>query len=96
MAKAKRDLTLDEQWAKGPLDLPFLTLTLLLFGFGLIMVFSASSATAYYEEGNPTYYFLRQAVIGTGGVVLMYLTSRMNYQKLRWMSVFVLDRKSVV
>ena len=90
MAKAKRDLTLDEQWAKGPLDLPFLTLTLLLFGFGLIMVFSASSATAYYEEGNPTYYFLRQAVIGTGGVVLMYLTSRMNYQKLRWMSVFVL------
>ena len=90
MAKAKRDLKLDEQWAKGPLDLPFLTLTLLLFGFGLIMVFSASSATAYYEEGNATYYFLRQAVIGTGGVVLMYFTSRMNYQKLRWMSVFVL------
>lgn len=94
--KAKRDLSLDEQWAKGPLDLPFLTLTLLLFGFGLIMVFSASSATAYYEENDATYYFVRQALIGSLGLVVLYFISRMNYQNLRWLSVFVLGASIVL
>lgn len=93
MAKAKRDLTLEEQWAKGPIDLPFLMLTLLLVGFGLIMVFSASSASAYYEalsKHDPTYYIKRQFLFAVAGIVIMYLTSRLNYQQLRWMSVFVL------
>ena len=93
MAKAKRDLTMEEQWAKGPIDLPFLMLTLLLVGFGLIMVFSASSASAYYEalsKHDPTYYIKRQFLFAVAGIVIMYLTSRLNYQQLRWMSVFVL------
>lgn len=93
MAKAKRDLTLEEQWAKGPIDLPFLMLTLLLVGFGLIMVFSASSASAYYEalsKHDPTYYIKRQLLFAAAGIVIMYLTSRLNYQQLRWMSVFIL------
>lgn len=93
MAKAKRDLTLEEQWGHGPIDLPFLMLTLLLVGFGLIMVFSASSASAYYEalsDHDPTYYFKRQALFAVGGVLIMYFTSRLNYQQLRWMSVFIL------
>ena len=45
--KPKRDLTVEEQLARGPLDLPFLMLTMLLLGVGLIMMFSASFATAY-------------------------------------------------
>ncbi len=93
MAKAKRDLTLQEQWAKGPIDLPFLTLTLLLLGVGLIMVFSASSATAFYEEmsnHDPSYYAKRQFIFAVTGFALMYLTSRLNYQQLRWMSIFIL------
>ena len=48
--KPKRDLTVEEQLARGPLDLPFLMLVLLLTGIGLIMVFSASYASAYYNE----------------------------------------------
>ena len=47
--KPKRDLTVEEQLARGPLDLPFLMLTMLLLGVGLIMMFSASFATAYYD-----------------------------------------------
>ena len=47
--KPKRDLTVEEQLARGPLDLPFLMLVLLLTGIGLIMVFSASYASAYYN-----------------------------------------------
>ena len=51
--KPKRDLTVEEQLARGPLDLPFLMLTMLLLGVGLIMMFSASFATAYYNDGDP-------------------------------------------
>ena len=47
--KRRRDLTVEEQLARGPMDLPFLMLTLLLLGIGLIMMFSASFATAYYD-----------------------------------------------
>ena len=44
--KPKRDLTVADTLARGPLDLPFLMLTMLLLGVGLIMMFSASFATA--------------------------------------------------
>ena len=59
--KPKRDLTVDEQLARGPMDLPFLMLVLLLLGIGLIMMFSASYATAYYHDGDPLLYIARQA-----------------------------------
>ena len=48
--KTKRDLTREEQWAYGPIDLPFLMLTLLLLGIGLVMLFSASAYTASMES----------------------------------------------
>ncbi|MBR7146867.1 MAG: cell division protein FtsW, partial [Oscillospiraceae bacterium] len=38
---------------KGPVDTPFLILVLLLTGVGLIMLFSASFPSAYYETGKP-------------------------------------------
>ena len=47
--KMKRDLTVEEQLARGPMDLPFLMLVLMLTGIGLVMVFSASYASAYYD-----------------------------------------------
>ena len=70
--KAKRDLTIEEQLARGPMDLPFLTLVLLLTGVGLIMLLSASFAAAYYDiEGitgnDPYYYAKRQAAFALIG-----------------------------
>lgn len=95
LPKLKRDLTVEEQLARGPMDLPFLMLTLLLVGIGLIMVFSASYASAYYDieqvsGHNPIYYVRRQSLFAVAGIAIMYLTSKINYQSLRWMSVFVL------
>ncbi len=94
MPKLKRDLTVEEQLARGPVDMPFLMLTLLLTGIGLIMVFSASFASAYYDtrvaKNDPAYYFIRQAIFGVMGVAIMYITSKINYQTFRWMSIFVL------
>ena len=88
--KLKRDLTVEEQLARGPLDLPFLMLVLMLTAIGVIMMFSASYADALYEMGDPTYYFLRQGLFAIGGVVIMYFMSKINYQTLRWLSIFVL------
>ena len=90
MAKRKRDLTMEQQLARGPMDLPFFMLVLLLTGIGVIMVFSASFATAYYEGRDPAYYFLRQALFAGAGLAIMYVISKINYQTFRWMSVFAL------
>ena len=88
--KLKRDLTVEEQLARGPLDLPFLMLVLMLTAIGVIMMFSASYADALYEMGDPTYYFMRQGLFALGGVGVMYVMSKINYQTLRSLSVFVL------
>ncbi|MEA4954263.1 MAG: putative peptidoglycan glycosyltransferase FtsW [Pseudoflavonifractor sp.] len=90
MPKLKRDMTMEEQLARGPIDLPFLMLVVLLTGIGVIMVFSASYATALNEGHAATYYFIRQGLFAGMGIMLMYITSKINYQAFRWMSVFVL------
>ena len=93
--KAKRDLTMEEQLARGPLDLPFLMLVLLLLGIGLVMLFSASYYTAYRDStspvsNNPYFYITRQALYAAAGVAAMYVVSRINYQHFRWMAPLVL------
>ena len=90
--KAKRDLTIEEQLARGPVDLPFLMLLLMLLGIGLIMMFSASYASAYYDSSNavrnnPMYYIQRQAAFSALGLASMYIVSRIDYQRLRALSV---------
>ncbi len=87
--KARRDLTVEEQLARGPMDLPFLMLTMLLLGVGLIMMFSASYATAYYdpEVSTPLFYIIRQSLFAAAGVAIMYFVSKINYQTFRWLAV---------
>ena len=74
--KPRRDLTIDEQLARGPLDLPFLMLVVLLTGVGLIMMFSASYASAYYYKSDPFYYAKRQAIFVFAGIPAMYMYRR--------------------
>lgn len=85
---------MEEQLARGPMDLPFLMLVLLLTGIGVVMVFSASYASAMYDakvaRNDPTYYFVRQALFAVAGIAIMYVVSKINYQTFRWMSVFIL------
>ena len=69
--------------AKGALDLPFLLLTLLLTGVGLIMLFSASFPSACYETGDATYYVKRQAFFAAVGVAGMLFAGKVNYQRYR-------------
>jgi cell division protein FtsW len=83
-------MTLEQQLARGPIDLPFLMLVVMLTVIGVIMVFSASYATAVDEGKAATYYFSRQAAFAALGLFFMYLASRFNYQKLRGLSILVL------
>lgn len=61
---------------RGPMDLPFFLLTLLLLGIGVVMVLSASFARAYYSEGDATGYFVKQLFFAVTGVALMIAASR--------------------
>ncbi len=84
MAKKRfRDKTYRQQLAGGPVDLPFLMLVLLLTAIGVITVFSASFGSAYYENGDPSRYFRSQLILAVGGVIVMFLVSRVDYQYLR-------------
>ena len=75
---------------RGPLDVPFLLLTLLLTGIGLIMLFSASFPSAYYESGNPAYYLIRQAIFAALGIAAMLVVGRVNYERFRAVSKLLL------
>ncbi len=67
----------------GRMDVPFLLLTLLLTAIGLVMLFSASFPSAYYENGNPAYYFKRQAIFAVLGLSAMFVVAKVNYQRWR-------------
>ena len=67
----------------GRMDVPFLLLTLLLTAIGLVMLFSASFPSAYYETGNPAYYFKRQAIFAALGLSAMFVVAKINYQRWR-------------
>ena len=71
--------------ARGPIDLPFCLLVLLLTAIGLVMLLSASFPSAYYETKNndPMYYFTRQGIFAIMGVAAMFLISKINYQRFR-------------
>ncbi len=88
--RKRRQLTQEEKLARGPIDLPFLLLAMLLLGFGLVMLLSASSASAYYESGNAMEYFTKQAIFAVGGVAAMFAVSKIDYQSFRGLSVIIL------
>ncbi len=81
------------QLAKGPVDLPFLLLVIMLLVIGLIMLFSASYATAAISSkyNYDAYYFIkRQGVYAVIGLAVMYLVSRIDYHFWRPLSMLVL------
>ena len=61
-------------------------LTLGLVAFGLVMVYSATSASAALGNGDPMSFLKRQAVYAFIGVVLMAVASRFDYHRLRYLS----------
>jgi cell division protein FtsW len=70
---------------RGHLEANVLVLvTLSLVAFGMVMVYSATSASATIGGGNPAYYLKRQAIYALLGIVLLVLARRWKYRRLRY------------
>jgi cell division protein FtsW len=71
----------------GRFDQRFLVLvTLGLVAFGLVMVYSATSASAAVGNGDPMSFLKRQAVYALLGVIVMAVASRLDYHRLRYLA----------
>jgi cell division protein FtsW len=57
--------------------------TLALVAFGLVMVYSATSAAAAVGGNDPSYYLKRQGIYAALGIVLMIVVQHWDYRRLR-------------
>jgi cell division protein FtsW len=62
-------------------DRPLFISVILLVGFGIVMVYSASAVRASYEHNDPTHFLVRQVVFALLGVLAMLIASQIDY---RW------------
>ena len=60
-------------------DYDLLFVIIFLMCFGLVMLYSVSFYEAQADFGNDMYYFSKQALIGVGGFIGMYLVSKLDY-----------------
>jgi len=79
---------------RGTPDFLLLILTLILVGFGIVMVFSASSSmTAVMEKFNndPMYFTRRQLMFAGTGTVMMLILMNIRYERYKvWFAPFLL------
>ena len=64
--------------------------TLGLVAFGLVMVYSATSAAAALGNGDPSYYLKRQGVYAVLGIAVMLIASRLEFRALRGLAPVLL------
>ena len=82
--------------SQGPVDPVLAAIVVALIGFGVVMVYSASVIEATVVFRDSQYFLKRQAVFAGGSLILIWVTSRIDYHRLRPLtypilgSVFVL------
>jgi len=75
----------------GQLEQRLLVLvTLGLVAFGLVMVFSATSASAALGAGDPMTFLVKQGAYALAGLLLLVLASRFDYHRLRVLAPLLL------
>ena len=78
------------------IDKPLLIISILLFIFGLIMVFSASNVIAYMSHHvSAYYYFIRQAIFLLAGFFMFLVISRVSTESYGPISWFLLIAFSI-
>ena len=77
-----------------PNEYIILALILLLSGFGIVMMYSASSIYAMNKFNNYMFFFVQQVKWLTLGIILMFIISRINYQILNRSGFFVLTLRN--
>ncbi len=86
---AAKERLFDQKHRRGKIDVTFLILVLVLLTIGLIMLFSASHAYAFYNKGNSFYYIERQLFFAAVGVAAMLFVSKVNYKILQKYSLLL-------
>lgn len=88
MTKAKKSKNKFTPLTKGSVDYVIVIVVTLLVSLGLIMVLSASSATALSESGDSYRYFKRQLEAVIIGIILLVIVSKIDYKiyrRLKWL-----------
>lgn len=75
---------------RSGMDMPFFFLVLLLLVVGLIMMFSASYAFAYYTMGDSYYFLKRQLIFAVIGIAVMFFISYFDYHHFHKAAVIIL------
>ncbi len=71
------------------LDMPLFIFIMVLLAIGLVMLFSASYADSYYNEGNSYYYIQRQGAFAIVGVAAMLLISTFDYHRFHSLALLI-------
>jgi len=85
--KTANRFSLQSLFVKEPQDTSFLILVLMLLVIGLIMLYSASFPSSYFEKGNPNYYILKQAAFAGAGILAMLFVSKLDYHLLKYLII---------
>lgn len=67
----------------GPVDSVLAALVIALIGFGVVMVYSASAIEATVRHHDAQFFLKRQAAYAAIAVLGMWLTSRLDYRRLK-------------
>ncbi len=82
------------------IDKPLLLVTVVMFVFGLIMVFSSSNVTAYMSKAvSPYNYFIKQAIFLSVGLFMALILIRFNtkfYGMVSWLGILGIGASLVI
>ncbi|AKA70240.1 stage V sporulation protein E [Clostridium scatologenes] len=69
----------------GPIDFVLFSTIMLLVAIGVVMVYSASSYSAYFNPHikDSTYYLKKQAGAALVGILFMFMTIKLDYHKIK-------------
>ena len=71
------------------LDMPLFVFVVVLLAVGLVMLYSASYADSYYNEGSSYYYIQRQGLFAIVGFVAMLFVSTFDYHRFHGLALLI-------
>ncbi len=81
--KSNKKKWLSDWFVSDPFDMSFFVLVLIILAVGLIMLFSASYAYAWYDQGDSFFYIKRQSMFAALGFAAMLFISKIDYEKIK-------------